>query len=61
MAEVEKAPVLYRRVYVDLPMATAEKLADKARELKMTNKALMEKLVLDFTGAISQSKKRGKK
>lgn len=53
-------PALYRRVYVDLPVSTAELLAGKARELKLSQKALLERLVLEFAGLQDKPKKRNK-
>lgn len=63
MAETKQAattPVLYRRVYVDIPVESDALLSDKAKEMKVSKKALMERLVLEFVNTQPKPKK-GKK
>jgi hypothetical protein len=61
MAEVQQAASLqYRRVYIDIPILTDKILADKANEMRISKKGLVEKLILEFATNPPKVKK-GKK
>jgi hypothetical protein len=50
----------YRRVYLDIPILTDQVLADKAAEMRISKKALVERLILEFVKNPPKVKK-GKK
>jgi hypothetical protein len=61
MAETSQATLpQYRRVYIDIPIVADQILANKANEMRISKKALVEKLILEFASNPPKVKK-GKK
>jgi hypothetical protein len=50
----------YRRVYLDIPILTDQVLANKANEMRISKKALVERLILEFVKNPSKVKKGNK-
>lgn len=60
MALPNPTPVQYKRLFIDIPVSTDEKLVLEARARGLSKKALVEQLILDMA-AKPATKTRSKK